>query len=556
MVAAAFVKNGTKIIDAMSALNARVMLADANLNILYMNHSVTELLQSAEADLKKEDFSVDSLIGRNIDAFHKNPSHQRKMLASLSKPHKATIWIGERAFDLNVTPLKSRGKITSFVVEWADAKERLLNQDYRERIEAIGRTQAVIEFSPDGVIQTANGNFLKTMGYRLEEIIGRHHSIFMNPAEASTPAYRDFWSQLAGGHAQTREFIRLAKGGKTITLNASYNPIRDTRGEVARIVKYATDVSGRVSAVLQIGAGLEKLANSDLSFQLNEQFDINFENLRKNMNKAVSQLGDVMRAVVAAAEQIEQGTHEISTGANDLSHRTEQQAASLEETAAALDEITVNVANSTKRVNDARKSAADATNSAKRSSLVVGQTVAAMSRIQDTSNQIASIISVIDEIAFQTNLLALNAGVEAARAGEAGKGFAVVAQEVRELAQRSAKAAKEIKDLINNSATAVSDGAQLVQETGESLDKISAEIVSMNEHMEAIASSSNEQSVGLSEVNIAVNQMDQVTQQNAAMVEETTAASAALAAEASGLRGIVEKFQLQAVNREHHRRAS
>lgn len=200
--------------------------------------------------------------------------------------------------------------------------------------------------------------------------------------------------------------------------------------------------------------------------------------------------------------------------------------------------------NSSKRADEARTIAVQANTSATQSGAVVADAVDAMGRIEQSSNQISNIIGVIDEIAFQTNLLALNAGVEAARAGDAGKGFAVVAQEVRELAQRSAQAAKEIKDLIRNSSVEVQSGVKLVRETGDALKTIEGFVVTINHHMDAIATSAREQSVGLSEVNTAVNQMDQVTQQNAAMVEETNAASATLANEAGRLRELISQFQL------------
>jgi methyl-accepting chemotaxis protein len=297
-------------------------------------------------------------------------------------------------------------------------------------------------------------------------------------------------------------------------------------------------------ATAGLAAGLKRLSTGDLSFQLHEAFAPDFEPLRHDLNGAVMQLGDTMKSIASAAGAIDTGTREIGSGADDLSRRTEQQAASLEETAAALDEITVNVSNSSKRADEARQVAIQANESATRSGMVVANAIDAMQKIEQSSNQISNIIGVIDEIAFQTNLLALNAGVEAARAGEAGKGFAVVAQEVRELAQRSAAAAKEIKDLIRNSSVEVQGGVQLVRETGDALKTIENLIVSINQHMDAIATSSREQSTGLSEVNSAVNQMDQVTQQNAAMVEETNAASATLATEAGRLRELIANFRL------------
>ncbi|WP_137131298.1 methyl-accepting chemotaxis protein [Rhizobium sp. FY34] len=308
--------------------------------------------------------------------------------------------------------------------------------------------------------------------------------------------------------------------------------------------------SARAAAMEQATTGLAKglnhLADGDLTVQLNHPFSAEFEGLRVDFNSAVARLKDTLSHVATSAVSIDTGSRELSQSANDLSKRTEQQAASLEQTAAALDEITANVTNSSKRTEEARTVAIEANRAAQQSGQVVANAVDAMHRIEQSSSQISSIIGVIDEIAFQTNLLALNAGVEAARAGEAGKGFAVVAQEVRELAQRSAQAAKEIKGLIRASADQVENGVQLVTATGEALQVIEGHVVSINTQLDAIATSAREQALGLSEVNTAVNQMDQVTQQNAAMVEQATAASSSLSSEGDRLRQLIARFQLQA----------
>jgi len=293
-----------------------------------------------------------------------------------------------------------------------------------------------------------------------------------------------------------------------------------------------------------LAGSLKKLAEGALTIQIIEPFDPDFEPLRRDFNSAVAQLCRTLNKVAGSTAGIDTGSNEIAHSANDLARRTEQQAAALEQTAAALDEITANVASSSKRAEEARKVAAEANASATTSGIIVAQAVDAMSRIEQSANEISNIIGVIDEIAFQTNLLALNAGVEAARAGEAGKGFAVVAQEVRELAQRSAKAAKEIKALIHTSSGEVATGVELVSKTGGVLKQIGEFVVAMNQHVDAIAASSREQSVGLAEINTAVNSLDQTTQQNAAMVEEASAASASLADESATLRELIGQFKV------------
>jgi methyl-accepting chemotaxis protein len=542
---------------AIDTLRANVMIADVDLKITYMNAAVKSLLAEAETELKAElpRFSMETLLGSNIDVFHKNPSHQRELLAKLTKPHNATIRVGGHVFDLLVTPLLEGGKTKGYAVEWSNAKERLLNNDYRSQMEAISRVQAIISFTPDGHVMTANENFLKAMGYSLNEIVGKHHNLFVDKDYASSQAYQDFWRDMRDGKFRADEFVRYAKNGKPVYLQASYNPILDEKGKVMKVVKFATDVTDRVNAVNTLGSGLKELAAGNLDQQIDTPFPPNLERLRHDFNESVQQLEAAINSIGTNANNISSSAEEVRSAADSLSKRTEQQAASIEETAAALEEITTTVADSSRRAEEAGQLVARTRENAERSGEVVKEAIQAMSAIENSSGQIANIIGVIDEIAFQTNLLALNAGVEAARAGDAGKGFAVVATEVRELAQRSANAAKEIKSLITKSSDQVKQGVALVGRTGSALADIVVQVQDINRNVNAIVDAAREQAIGLKEVNAAVNTMDQGTQQNAAMVEESNAQSSTLATEAEALASLLQQFRTRGAGQATRRAA-
>ena len=299
-------------------------------------------------------------------------------------------------------------------------------------------------------------------------------------------------------------------------------------------------------AMAALGAGLERLAGGDLLFRLDQPLAADYETLRSNFNGAIRQLHDAMAMIARNADAVRSGAQEITAASDDLARRTEQQAATLEQTAAALEEITATVRRTADGTDEAKKLVSDARSETDHSGEIVRRAVEAMSAIEASSRQIGQISGLIDEIAFQTNLLALNAGVEAARAGEAGRGFAVVATEVRALAQRSASAAREIQTLIATSDREVGAGVELVGETGAALERIARQVSALDGLIVEIAASSQEQSTGLAEVNTAVNQMDQVTQQNAAMVEQTTAASHGMSSESATLAQLLSRFRIAA----------
>ncbi|OYX34929.1 MAG: chemotaxis protein [Caulobacterales bacterium 32-69-10] len=450
------------------------------------------------------------------------------------------IWI-----QASYNPVKNaRGDVVKVVKVATDiTAAKLRNAEFESKLAAISRVQAVIEFTPTGEILSANENFLKTLGYTLAEVSGGHHRMFVEPAFGQSIEYQDFWRRLQAGEFVAAEFKRIGKGGREVFIQASYNPIFDMSNRVVKVVKFATDVSERVRTVAEIAAALDQLAHNNLEYRLERPFSADFEKLRGDFNGSLGSLQAAMMRVAESADAIQTGAQAISASSDDLSQRTEQQAASLEETAAALDEITATVRRSAEGAKEATEAASSAKAEAVKSGEVMGEAVAAMSEIEQSSGQIGQIIGVIDEIAFQTNLLALNAGVEAARAGEAGRGFAVVAQEVRALAQRSAEAAKEIKTLIASSTEQVKRGVKLVGDTGEALGGIAVKVTKIDALIAEMAQSAQEQATGLGQVNVAVNQMDQVTQQNAAMVEEATAAASGLRSEADGMADLIAQFQ-------------
>ncbi|SOC45807.1 methyl-accepting chemotaxis sensory transducer with Pas/Pac sensor [Rhizobium subbaraonis] len=458
------------------------------------------------------------------------------------------IWI-----EASYNPVFRRGKpykVVKIATDITAIKRKSVEDE--GKLEALSRAQAMIEFSPDGRILRANENFLAALGYDAEEIVGQHHSMFCEEGYALSREYREFWEELRAGRFSTGQFMRLAKGGRRVFIQASYNPIIDEKGRVCKVVKFALDVTERMHAVEELGAALERLSQCNIRITLDQPFVGEFERLRRDFNKSIGEFQKTLVNVLGQTGDLSRSSREVREASELLAERSREQAAALEETSVALGEITRTVHSSTENTKETRQLVQRARASTAASTEVVQQTVDAMQRIETASREISQIIGVIDEIAFQTNLLALNAGVEAARAGDAGKGFAVVAQEVRELAQRSANAAKEIKTLINNSGAGVLEGVRLVGKTGEALKQIDVLVKDIDGNVDNIAKAADEQTTGLNDISKAVNRLDQMTQQNAAMSARTTAISSTLAQGADALAQLVSLFKLnrRAVQRE------
>jgi methyl-accepting chemotaxis protein len=437
------------------------------------------------------------------------------------------------------------GRVFKIVKIATDITEtRVQAADYAGQIEAIGKSQAVIEFELDGTIIRANDNFLNTMGYRANEVVGQHHSMFAETEYKNSNDYRQFWDQLNRGEYQAAEYKRIGKGGKVVWIQASYNPIMDLNGKPFKVVKYATDITGRKNAINEIKRVLLCLSDGDLTTSIEEKFEGEFQELGDAINSFVSELRDTISQINSAANTINEASTEIAEGNADLSSRTEEQASSLEETASSMEELTGTVRLNSENADQANSLASEASSVAIEGGETIQKVVTTMASINESANKISDIIGVIDGIAFQTNILALNAAVEAARAGEQGRGFAVVASEVRTLAQRSANAAKDIKELISDSVSKIENGNVLVNQSGETMEKVVTSIKRVNDIMSEIAAASSEQATGIDEVGKAITQMDEVTQQNAALVEEAAAAAESLQSQAVQLTERVASFKM------------
>jgi methyl-accepting chemotaxis protein len=443
------------------------------------------------------------------------------------------------------------GELLNNLAQMQDHLRKLIAEN-QSQLAAINKSQAVIEFQLDGTIISVNENFTRATGYTAEELKGRHHSMLVDPAYRNSEEYRRLWDNLRNNQASNGRFERLAKGNRPLWLEGSYNPIAGADGKPYKVMKYVTDVTSQVvltkameKAVAETQDIVKVAVDGDLTARVpagDKQGDL--RKMAESINDLLTSMANVVAKVKSAAVEVNRGADEISSGNANLSQRTEQQSSSLEETASSMEEMTSTVKQNADNAGQANQLATAARDQAEKGGAIVGKAVKAMAEINDSSKKIADIIGVIDEIAFQTNLLALNAAVEAARAGEQGRGFAVVASEVRSLAGRSATAAKEIKDLIQDSVKKVEDGSLLVTQSGQTLDQIVASVKKVSDIVAEIAAASREQSSGIEQVNRAVMQMDEMTQQNAALVEQATAASQSMADQARDLNKMMGRFRI------------
>jgi methyl-accepting chemotaxis protein len=526
---------------ATDSLTANVMIADTNLTITYMNDAVIGFLKEAESDLRKDlpRFSVATLIGANIDAFHKNPAHQRQMLANLNATHRATINVGGRVFDLVATPLKDKdGKRLGTAVEWNNAALRLQNLEFAAKVNAIGKSQAVIEFTMDGTILTANQNFLKALDYALPEIQGKHHSMFVEPALRDGTAYREFWANLNRGEYQAAEYKRIGKGGKEVWILASYNPILDEKGKPFKVVKFATDVTEQKLRTADLAGQIAAIGKSQAVIEFNMDGSIltaneNFLNalgysLREiqgkqhsmfvdaadrdspayrefwtNLNAGKYQAGEFKRIGKGGREVWIQASYNPILDLNGKPFKVVKYAADttaqviarkraesvrgmMETVAAGAEELNASVREISETMSKSRQTASEAV-------VRVDAADQQAQRLSLASESMGGIVELIGNITGQINLLALNATIESARAGEAGRGFAVVASEVKNLANQAKQATDKIGQEIGNLNGISADVVSALTAIKQSIQEVS-------EYVTSTAAAVEEQSTVTSEM--------------------------------------------------------
>ncbi|MEO1680714.1 MAG: methyl-accepting chemotaxis protein [Pseudomonadota bacterium] len=542
--------------------NSAMMIVDPQMRVTASNRATQHLLEHHKAAFRKvwTDFDPSRMLDHSIDRFHKDPEHQRAILRDPSRlPWRTDITIGDLKFELNASYVRGEdGSYAGNILQWRDVTLERMNAGV---IAAIDKEQCIVEYDLDGSLIKANANFVDLVGLDIVEAAGRKHKSFLAREDASSDKQDEIWAALRKGTPHHSLLKLSVRDGETKWLRANLTPISDGSGKPFRVVMIAMDVtaaeSARVEAqdaqqkdemardkvVRALGSSLDQLSEGDLTCEIQSPFEGEYERLRANFNAAVERLANLIEGVSQTVVGVSGNASEVSAASSDLARRTERQAAMLEQTAAAIVELTSTVQSTAENAREADTAVTEARSEAEAGGKTMQDVVGAMGRIAESSAKVAKIMAVIDDIAFQTNLLALNAGVEAARAGEAGKGFSVVASEVRALAQRASESAKEISAIITLSDEQVKSGVDLVTKAGEALDGIVSRVASTGELVGTITHAAREQATAVQEINTAISSMDQTTQHNAAMVEETSAVSVALSSDADDLKSMIAAFK-------------
>jgi len=555
---------------AFEGSSAPMMMVDRNNQVNFVNPALVAVLEQHAAGFAKYAPTLDlnGIIGSDIADFNiVSPNETPSTPERAGAPIQREIQVGHARLCVTTNTIKDQdGGRIGYVIEWAEVTQDYLN---RAIVTSIDKQQLKVEFDANGALESANENFTALSGQEPDRLSGLQVSDLFRPQFQRQDTSKSIFDTISQGLADSGRFELTGPGQTTVLVEGVFTPVVDTSGAMITFVFIGNDITGaeadlqrseserlqlkeaQDSVVDALRVGLSSLSDGDLTTEIATKFAHDYDQLRLDFNVAVRKMNEALGRVTENAEAIRGEATEITDAADNLSRRTEGQAATLEQTAAALDQLTGSVRAAAQSAITARGVVDQAREKAETGGKIVMQAVEAMGEIETSSNQISRIIGVIEDIAFQTNLLALNAGVEAARAGEAGRGFAVVASEVRALAQRSSDAANEIGTLISGSSGHVERGVALVGGAGEALERIVASVSEISETVSEIAQSAQEQSSGLAEINVAVTQLDEVTQDNASMFHQTTVASQALLNQAAALSKTMAAFKVSAAIEKH-----
>ncbi|NPA72243.1 MAG: PAS domain S-box protein [Gammaproteobacteria bacterium] len=542
--------------DVMNAINRSLAVIEFDLdgNILKANDNFLNALG----------YSASELAGKNHSLFvepsYKDSMEYKRFWQTLAQgdffsgrflrigKDGREVWI-----EATYNPIKDKNGMPYKVVKFAS--DITLQAEYEleseAKLMAIDKSYAVIEFKTDGTVLQANENFATALGYGMSDLVGKHHSVFVEQSYALSPEYKQFWAELSEGKDQVGTFKRIGQSGQEVWIQAAYIPVAYEGKKPHKVIKIASDITAQKQheenlsrMVKEAGSVLQAMSEGDLTKLVQGQYQGELDGLKQHLNESVNNLSKAMIEITQSVNSVSTGAQEVSSASDHLSERTQETAQSIVQTMTAMKATQTQVQSTRSKVQEARVTSDEQQKLIDSGTDLMGVSLSAMEQIKNSSEEITNIVSLIDGIAFQTNLLALNAAVEAARAGEHGRGFAVVAGEVRNLAGKSADAAKDIKSLISQAVEQSQTGVEVVGKLSDNLGHIREKSDDVSRIIDSVGELAELQSASIGSIGSEISNIDSSTQENASFVEESSETAKKLAKLSQGVIDILTQFKL------------